>query len=346
MGGSDRFREVFKLIELAPTRDVTVSGREYWIHLMLQSGLLCPRFLEGLELERRKRVFVSVPRDNHLDDRQKILKRAILSLLREKGFEPQEFQVSGLPLRKAYTFEAVREIMARCHGVLILAFARWRDPSARKDLSLPTVWNHFEGAFAIALRKEILVITESVVAEDGITWSGGGQIVLLAPEGADPSWLQLDDPKNQIDAWAAEINNVSDVFLAYSTKARATANDIQKYLVAQGVTVIDWELHFAPGPTIMQELLDSVKNSLGAIMLLTKDDNIIGEENHAAPRDNVIFEMGLFMQDKGRDRVLVIREEGAKMPADIGGGIYVSLKDRDDISTIHSKLTEFIRKRI
>jgi predicted nucleotide-binding protein len=29
-------------------------------------------------------------------------------------------------------------------------------------------------------------------------------------------------------------------------------------------------------------------------MLLTKDDEFHGEESFAAPRDNVIFEMGLF----------------------------------------------------
>jgi predicted nucleotide-binding protein len=29
-------------------------------------------------------------------------------------------------------------------------------------------------------------------------------------------------------------------------------------------------------------------------MLLTKDDEFLGEESFAAPRDNVIFEMGLF----------------------------------------------------
>ena len=61
-------------------------------------------------------------------------------------------------------------------------------------------------------------------------------------------------------------------------------------------------------------------------MLLTKDDNFIGEENYAAPRDNVIFEMGLFMEAKGRERVLVVREEGAKMPADLRGGIYLPLR--------------------
>jgi hypothetical protein len=280
-------------------------------------------------MERLKRVYVSVPRDHNLDERQRILKRSILHKLRSSGLEPQEFQVSGLPLRSPYTFDAVRDIMARCHGALILAFARWRDPSGGERIAMPTVWNHFEGAFGVALKKEILVITEENVAEDGITWAGGGQIVLRAPAAAGPEWLETEYAKTQIDAWIEAVRGTKDVFLAYSTKARATANDIHKFLSDRSVSVLDWEMNFAPGTTILDELLQASRNCLGAVMLLTRDDNILGEENYAAPRDNVIFEMGLFMEAKGRERVLVVREEGAKMPADIGGGIYLSLKDRN-----------------
>src|SRR4051812_6501351 len=107
-------------------------------------------------MTRTRRVYVSVPRDHHLDDRQRALKQGLLTKLRDAAIEPQEFHVSGLPLRAPYTFEAVRDIMARCHGALILAFARWHDPSGVAGVAMPTVWNHFEGAFAVALKKEIL----------------------------------------------------------------------------------------------------------------------------------------------------------------------------------------------
>ena len=295
-------------------------------------------------MERLKRVYVSVPRDHNLDKRQRKLKHAILDKLRGKGIEPQEFQVSGLPLRSPYTFDGVRDIMARCHGALILAFARWRDPAGGEAVAMPTVWNHFEGAFALALKKELLVITEENVAADGITWDGGAQIVLRAPADATPEWLETPYPKPQIDAWIEAVQGMKDVFLAYSSKGRATANDIAKFLSARGVSVHDWEIDFAPGPTILDELLEASRVCLGAIMLLTTDD-ALGEQNWA-PRDNVIFEMGHFMEAKGRDWVLVIREKGAKMPADIGGGIYLSLRDRDDISPIQIKLLDFIEKRI
>jgi hypothetical protein len=164
-------------------------------------------------MERKKRVYVSVPRDHHLNDSQKALKHSIYALMERNGLEPQEFHVSGLPLRYPYTFDAVRDIMSRCQGVLILAFARWRDPAGIVGLALPTVWNHFEGAFAVALKKEILVITEKDVAEDGITWSGGGQLILAAPPSADPSWLNTPYAQPQIDAWVRVIKDTDDIFL-------------------------------------------------------------------------------------------------------------------------------------
>jgi hypothetical protein len=291
-------------------------------------------------------VFVSVPRDHNLREPQRLLKRAILAHLRANGLEPQEFQVSGLPVRAPYTIEALRDIMTRCHGVLVLAFGRWHDDSSEDGLALPTVWNHFEGAFAVALKKEILVVTETHVSEDGITWGGGGQIVLRAPKGSDASWLTSEDTHTQFSAWIDAVKQNDDVFLAYSSKARATANDIHKFLTSNGISVRDWEINFAPGPTILEELVQATKACLGAVMLLTRDDELAGTNALAAPRDNVIFEMGMFMEAKGRERVLVVLEDGAKPPADIGGGIYLSLQDRNDISPIHSGLLSFIRSRI
>ncbi|MFY0529643.1 TIR domain-containing protein [Archangium gephyra] len=58
--------------------------------------------------------------------------------------------------------------------------------------------------------------------------------------------------------------------------------------------------------------------------------------------DNAIFEAGFFMHAKGPRRTLTIREKGATMPPDLGGAIYVELKDCNDISTIQDLLLSFV----
>ena len=60
------------------------------------------------------------------------------------------------------------------------------------------------------------------------------------------------------------------------------------------------------------------------------------------PRDNVVFEAGYFNAAKGKCRVLIVREVGAKMPADLGGDIYASLKSKDDIGSVKSVVHKFI----
>jgi predicted nucleotide-binding protein len=67
-----------------------------------------------------------------------------------------------------------------------------------------------------------------------------------------------------------------------------------------------------------------------------------GPGHAALPRDNVVFEAGYFVNAKGKERVLVIREEGAKMPADLGGDIYASFARRDDITPLEPQLQRFV----
>ena len=69
-----------------------------------------------------------------------------------------------------------------------------------------------------------------------------------------------------------------------------------------------------------------------AILIFTKDDprEFRGELNVVA-RDNVILEYGLFMGLKGRDRVLIIEEEGVNLPSDVLG--VTTLKFRTDKGT-------------
>ncbi len=52
------------------------------------------------------------------------------------------------------------------------------------------------------------------------------------------------------------------------------------------------------------------------------------------------------MHAKGKERVLIIREEGAKMPADLGGDIYVPLKDKADLSSVEPHVKRFIEDQL
>ena len=80
------------------------------------------------------------------------------------------------------------------------------------------------------------------------------------------------------------------------------------------------------------------------ILLFTKDDFADHGQAELAvlPRDNVVFEAGYFIGLKGKRNVLIIRESGSKMPADLGGDIYASLRDKNSIEPIERTLKAFM----
>jgi predicted nucleotide-binding protein len=131
--------------------------------------------------------------------------------------------------------------------------------------------------------------------------------------------------------------------------ARArTADAVTLYIEREfrGVKVLDYSMDFRPGSSILEQIEKAAKECACGVFLFTKDDEIAGAEAQATPRDNVIFRAGYFTRTKGKERVLIIREEGTKMPADLGGVVYISLKSREDIATIETQIRRFLDDRL
>ncbi len=59
-----------------------------------------------------------------------------------------------------------------------------------------------------------------------------------------------------------------------------------------------------------------------AVLVLTPDDTVVSRASeHLAPRDNLLFELGLFMGRLGRSRTFVVCENSTRMklPSDLAG---------------------------
>src|SRR5262245_13801003 len=296
-----------------------------------------------------RRVFISVPADNYLGQKRSNLVNAILQSISKAGFEPQRFLYSGLPASMGWNFQTVDEVMRRCVGAVIFAFPRWSalSPEGRDPIPLITEYNHYEGAIASTLGLPTLIIAERGVADRGIAWTGGGKPILFAPQEADRDWLEEETFRHRFSLWIDQLKERRDVFLGYCSKAKDTANALNLFLTKSGVSVLDW-VDFSAGGNILDEIQKASSICSAGIFLFTQDD--FHEEaphgDRASPRDNVVFEAGYFTQSKGRERVLIIREEGTKMPADVGGTIYLSLTDRRNTASIETQLRTFIEKRL
>jgi predicted nucleotide-binding protein len=287
-----------------------------------------------------------------LDERRNRIVEAVLASVRDAGFEPQRFLSEGLPASMGWNFQTLDEVMRRCVGCIVLALPRRTIRIDNEpEIILPTEWNHYEGAAAITLGLPTLIVVERGIVDTGIAYMGGGLPILFKPQDADENWLKESTFKHRFTLWLDQLRARRDIFLGYCSKARPTANAINLFLKNCGATVFDWT-EFSGGGNILDEIEKASASCSAGIFLFTNDDYLKDDAtekllvDRAAPRDNVVFEAGYFTQAKGRERVLIIRQEGVKMPADVGGTIYLPLKDPDDIKPIETQLRSFVERRL
>jgi predicted nucleotide-binding protein len=313
----------------------------------------------------KPRIFVSVPDDRHLDTRRRRLKRAIVREIERLGFEvvgfePEQFAPGRAANPDEWTVERAQALLQRCDGVLILALARRhiRVIAAEEDagaktsaaIPLPTTYNHLEGALGIALGIPTCLIIEAGMERHGIFNSDIKPVVL--PGDATESWLKSRAFQAFLPKWAERVRERRDVFLGYCSKGSAVALKLRSFLEKREFTVLDWSRDFSKaGATILEEIERAATRCRCAVFLFTKDDEVAKAARRkanfkAVPRDNVLVEAGYFTRARGKARVAIIRQEGAKMPADFGGVIYLEFARRRDLSEVKAGLLKFLSRAL
>jgi hypothetical protein len=237
-------------------------------------------------------------------------------------------------------------VVRRCVGAVVIGAPRFILPFPERELRFATEYCHYEGAAAYTLGLPLFVLAEANIEHRVLFgWQSGVEITTFS-EDADESWLETPIFRARFEAWLRQLRQRRDVFLGYCGSAADTALKIHEFLEGLGVTVLDWARDFAPARSILAEIEEAASRCSAAVFLFTKDDPLQGDTDRAAPRDNVVFEAGYFAQAKGKDRVLIVREEGSKMPADLGGDIYAPLAGRGDIGPICGTLQRFVVSRL
>lgn len=292
-----------------------------------------------------RRIYVSLPADHWLPKNLNELKWGIVEEIEKLGFTPEIFTNSkgrpGLASARSWHPRDADEIARRCVAAVIIGAARWRfqDQQSGEPVLLPTEFNHYEGALARTLRLPTLVLVQmDALRRVVFDMNFAGYIGEFAPD-ADTRWLHTDEFRVPFSYWKAMLDERRDVFLGYSSRSEAPAAAIKRYLLSIGAKVLDWQTDFIPGSSILDQIDQAAARSIGGVFVFGRDDVF---DESALPRDNVVFEAGYFIGQKGKRSVLIVRESGSKMPADLGGDIYASLPDRADIKPIEKTLTAFM----
>ena len=115
------------------------------------------------------------------------------------------------------------------------------------------------------------------------------------------------------------------VFIASSSEGLEVAKAVRALLLQElrdRAKVTPWTREFDLSATYIESLEKASQEADFAVLVVTPDDITISRnKKKSAPRDNVVFELGLFMGCLGRTRCFIVNEERSdlKLPTDLLG---------------------------
>jgi len=131
---------------------------------------------------------------------------------------------------------------------------------------------------------------------------------------------------------------VPKVFIASSSEGLKVVAPVQELLqegLRETAEVIPWPEQFQLTKTYIESLEHLLNTSDFAVLVLTPDDLVTSREtDRLSPRDNVVFELGLFFGRLGRDRCFLIKpgDLNLKLPSDLLGiesAVFSISRDQD-----------------
>ena len=122
------------------------------------------------------------------------------------------------------------------------------------------------------------------------------------------------------------------MFVGCSIESLSIGRAIQSALEHDPVVVRIWtDYTFKPSQFPVESLELELAKADFAALVLSPDDTVISRDSEApAPRDNLVFELGLFMGALGHSRTFLLHPRGSeiKIPTDLSG--FTSLTYRTD----------------
>ncbi len=109
------------------------------------------------------------------------------------------------------------------------------------------------------------------------------------------------------------------VFIGSSSEGLPIAETLKKFLEDEGIIECKvWNDEPQYNKSILTLLTRASYVYDFGVFIACKDDSLFSkDENKFVPRDNVVFEYGLFYGSMGNNRTFLVQEEGAHLPSDL-----------------------------
>jgi predicted nucleotide-binding protein len=123
------------------------------------------------------------------------------------------------------------------------------------------------------------------------------------------------------------------IFIGSSVEGLTIAEHVQLGLDHQAECTVWSQGVFGLSSGTLDGLLQARKNYEFAVLILTPDDLVHKRDDQKnSPRDNVLFELGLFMGALGRERTYIVfcRDDKPDLPTDLAGVTAATFAKRND----------------
>lgn len=207
-----------------------------------------------------------------------------------------------------------REVMDRgmedCNALVVLVTQR----------SLGRPWVMMEVGAAHALKKRIIPIIFGDVQEIPDYFR---DITYLSAAGDRPAPVV-----KQINQALAGLD-YRNVFIVHGQN-EAKKLELKGFLTDLGLRPVILHEQGSTGNTIIEKFEHYAPQSAFAFVLMTPDDKAgVGNATEAKwrARQNVIMELGWFMAQLGRKRVVILHQGEVEIPSDISGVVYIKFNE-------------------
>ncbi len=129
------------------------------------------------------------------------------------------------------------------------------------------------------------------------------------------------------------------VFIGSSTEGLDIAQKVKEYFLSADFECYLWNDDiFKYNENYLETLLKEANLFDYGILVFTKDDFTTSREKQFdSPRDNVVFEFGLFLGRLGKDNAFILQEENVKLPSDLFGITHATFKYQSKKKCIFNK---------
>lgn len=119
------------------------------------------------------------------------------------------------------------------------------------------------------------------------------------------------------------------------------AKPIAQELASAGFSPARWWRLFEFGDVPLEKLRETADECVGAVLICVGADSTwYRNQEYRQPRDNLLIELGLFLQALGRRRVVIVTDAGVKIPSDLAGLTYL-VREADTASMCEKIVDHF-----